>query len=478
MYYKDLRDWLKLVDEFGEVARIDGVDWNLEIGALTEMSRNLKGREVVPALLFDNITGYPAGYRVITSLLFSTKRVALTAGIAPEADTLKFTRALFKKVSQAPRIPPKVVETGPVLENLYEGSDVNVLKFPAPRFHEEDGGRYLGTASVTITRDPDDGWVNLGTYRVMVHDEQTLGFYTSPGKHAGFHRNKYWDQGKPCPVAISMGQDPLLFMFSSSSSREGVSEYDLAGGLKGEPIDVIRGPHTGLPIPAHAEIVIEGEAWPDDLREEGPFGEYTGYYGSGMRPEPVIRIKTILHRNDPIITASSPSKPPTDSAFVGARMFSARLWEQMEAAGVPGIQGVWCHPEGALFMLKVVSIKQMYPGHASQALAAVSGTQMGAYMGRYVIVVDEDIDPTNLGEVMWAVCTRSDPERSIDILRRCWSEPLDPGVEPGLNLNSRCLIDACIPYERRDTFPRVVGTSPELREKMTKKFAKFLHGQN
>ncbi|MDP2643815.1 MAG: UbiD family decarboxylase, partial [Desulfobacterales bacterium] len=100
--------------------------------------------------------------------------------------------------------------------------------------------------------------------------------------------------------------------------------------------------------------------------------------------------------------------------------------------------------------------------------------QMGAYMGRYVIVVDEDIDPTDLGQVMWAVCTRSDPERSIDILRRCWSEPLDPGVEPGLNLNSRCLIDACKPYERLGSFPRAVGTSPELRARMAEKFAKYL----
>ncbi|MDP2644424.1 MAG: UbiD family decarboxylase, partial [Desulfobacterales bacterium] len=163
MYYKDLRDWIKQVDEFGELARIDGADWDLEIGALTEISRNLKGREAVPALLFDSIPGYPAGYRVITSLLFSTRRVALTAGIAPEADTLKFTRALFEKVSRSAAIPPEFVATGPVLENVQEGGDVDVLKFPAPKFHEEDGGRYLGTASVTITRDPDDGWVNLGT---------------------------------------------------------------------------------------------------------------------------------------------------------------------------------------------------------------------------------------------------------------------------------------------------------------------------
>lgn len=478
MYYKDLRDWLRLVDEFGELTRIHGADWNLEIGALTEITKKESGREEVPALLFDNITGYPPEYRVITSILFSTKRVALTAGIELESSKLKFTRKLFEKVRSAPCIPPRTVGSGPVLENVHEGKDLNVLEFPAPKFHEGDGGRYLGTASVTITKDPHDGWFNLGTYRVMVHDEQTLGFYTSPGKHANFHRNKYWAQGRPCPVAISFGHDPLLFIVSSSPLREGDSEYDLAGGLKGEPIDVICGPYTGLPIPAHSEIVIEGEAWPGDVCEEGPFGEYTGYYGSGMRPEPVIRVKTILHRNNPIITASSPSKPPTDSAFIGARMYSARLWEQMESAGVPGIQGVWCHPTGALFMLKVVSIKQMYPGHARQTLAAVSGTQMGAYAGRYVIVVDEDIDPTDLGEVVWAVCTRSDPERSIDIMRRCWSEPLDPGVEPGLNMNSRCLIDACKPYERLSTFPRTVEISPELRERVREKFGRFLRGES
>lgn len=476
MYYKDLRDWLEIVDGFGELVRIDGADWDAEIGALTEISRREAKREPVPALLFDKIKGYPQGYRVISSVLCSTKRVALTAGIDPEPDTMRFTRMLYQKMRNAPPIRPRFVESGPVLENVHTGGDINLFEFPAPKWHEQDGGRYIGTGSVTITLDPQDEWFNLGTYRVMVHDEHSVGFYISPGKHANLHRSKYWAQNKPCPVAISVGHDPLLFMVAAGSTPEGVSEYDLAGGLKGEPIDVVPGPYTGLPVPAHSEMVIEGECWPGDVRDEGPFGEYTGYYGSGTRPEPVIRVKTVLHRNNPIIMGAPPSKPPTDAVYVTSRIFSAVLWEQLEAAGVPGIKGVWSHPAGSAIFLKVVSIEQQYPGHAKQTLAAVAGTRMGAYMGRYVIVVDEDIDPTNLEEVMWAVCTRSDPERSIDILRECWSEPLDTGVEPGLNLNSRCLIDACRPYHRIATFPAVVGTSPELRAKVLEKFGKALYG--
>jgi 4-hydroxy-3-polyprenylbenzoate decarboxylase len=149
------------------------------------------------------------------------------------------------------------------------------------------------------------------------------------------------------------------------------------------------------------------------------------------------------------------------------------LWDAIEAAGVPDICGVWQHHMAPNWMFTVVSIQQRYPGHARQAGLVASQAQGGAYMGRYVIVVDEDIDPSNIEDVIWALTTRSDPERDIEILRRCWSGPLDPIIpEGGKGFNSRAVIDACRPYEWRDQFPPVVEVEPELRERVLRKWAR------
>jgi 4-hydroxy-3-polyprenylbenzoate decarboxylase len=191
----------------------------------------------------------------------------------------ELVEAWEKMLDELKLIPPVYVEHGPVMENVHTGDEVNVLEFPTPKWHELDGGRYIGTGSMDITRDPDEDWVNLGTYRVMIHDEKRVGFYISPGARS-----------EPCPVAVVVGSDPLLFIASTLEVPYGMSEYAWAGGLRGRPFEVIKGPVTGLPIPAQAEIVLEGFAYPGEEEMEGPFGEWTGYYASSARPEPVIRV--------------------------------------------------------------------------------------------------------------------------------------------------------------------------------------------
>ncbi|HLB13012.1 MAG TPA: UbiD family decarboxylase, partial [Dehalococcoidia bacterium] len=287
MCYVDLRGWLSEVERMGQLKLIEGADWDLEIGALVEIiGRENKNR---PAILFDNIKGYPGGYRVVAGLLNNMSRLALTTGMGQGTSGLQFVQAWRNRMRNLAPIPPVLVSWGPVMENVMAGDQVDLTRFPAPKWHEKDGGRYIGTASVTITKDPDSDWVNLGTYRVMLHDKNTLAFYVSPGKQARIIREKYFAMGHPCPVAISFGQDPLLFMLAGLQMPPGVCEYDIAGGIKGEPFEVVRGEVTGLPLPAHAEIVIEGESLPTETRVEGPFGEFTGYYGSAERPEPFIR---------------------------------------------------------------------------------------------------------------------------------------------------------------------------------------------
>jgi len=475
MGIRDLRGWIKEAEALGEVKTIRGAEWNTEIGAITELAQH---RENGPAVLFDEVKGYPPGYRVLVNSLGSLKRTALTLGldtnIGSAMELVKAWRARSRKLLP---VPAKTVDTAPVMENVDEGQAVNVLKFPTPKWHEHDGGRYIGTGSVDITRDPEEGWVNLGCYRVMIHDERTVGFYISPGKHGRIQREKWFASGKPMKVAVSLGHDPLVFLAGSIEVPYGLSEYDWIGGVLGEPFEVLQSPVTGLPLPANAEIIIEGTAHPDRKRDEGPFGEWTGYYASDVRPEPTITVERVLYRSNPIMLGSPPGKPPSELTAYRSVMRSSIIWDEMEKAGVPDIQGVWCHPAGGTRLLIIVSIKQRYAGHARQAALAAMSCRGGAYLGRYVVVVDEDIDPTNTWDVLWAICTRSDPEKDIDIIRKMWSGPLDPITPPGQKgFNSRALIDATRPFDWKEQFPPVAVSGPDVLEAARKKWGQILFG--
>ena len=237
--YKDLRDWLEIVDSFGELKKVDGVDWNLEMGTLAEIFARESKSGVTPAVLFDNVPGYPKGYRTLFAQNASFKRMALNLGLDMNLSNLDLVRAFRQKLVTHEPIKHKVVTKGPILENVDSGDKVDLLKFPVPFMHELDGGRFIGTACLVTTRDPDEGWVNFGAYRGMVHDKNTMGLYISPGKHGSIQRNKYFERGQRCPVIVSVGQDPVLFMVSGNEIDYGVSEFDYAGGLKGEPIEVI-----------------------------------------------------------------------------------------------------------------------------------------------------------------------------------------------------------------------------------------------
>ena len=467
MLYNDLRSWMSKVDEFGELKTVEGCDWKYEMGAVTEVyARN----PPYSAILFDKIKDYPAGHRVLVGVHHqSLKRQCLTTHLPLDYDRYQFIQAWRKRLNNPTYIPPRVVETGPVLENVYEGKDIDLYSLPVPHWHEEDGGRYIGTAHVVITRDMDEGWVNLGCYRVMVHDKDTLALYISPGKQGRIIRQKYFDQGRPCPVAISFGDDPLLLTAAANSLPWGKSEYDYAGGIRGQAVDVILGKHTGLPISAYSEIAIEGDCLPDQQRREGPYGEWTGYYASGERTEPIIKVKRMMHRNNPILTGAPSSRPPGGSDDNLVR--SAFIWDHMEKAGVPDVKGVACF-QGRFFT--AVSIKQRYPGHAKQAGMIAAQCGAGAYLGRYIVVVDDDIDPYDMNDVLWAMCTRSDPANDTDFIRRAWSGPLDPVIpKDKKGFSTRAVIDATRPYEWMKDFPLASGSSAEMKEQVVKKYGKF-----
>jgi len=273
-----------------------------------------------------------------------------------------------------------------------------------------------------------------------------------------------------------LGQDPLLFL---AASALGVppqrSEYDYAGGLKGAPIRVVHGDVTGLPIPAEAELVLEGFFHPQKSVPEGPFGEFTGYYAGGVREEPLVEVKAVYHRHDPIILGSPPTRPPNESTFVASILRSQSIVEELLAAGVAGVMGVHCDEVGGGRMLVAVALRQLYPGHARQVLRLTASCYTGISLGKIVVVVDEDVDITDREELMWAVSTRVDPERDVEVSGRFPGNPIDPAPDRERAFySSRLLIDATRPYEWREKFAPPVQVERELTERVRRRWGHLL----
>ena len=477
----DLRSWLEQVRQIGKLRDVQGASWNEEVGALTDL--NAKSRKWT--LLFDEIQDYPRGYRVLTGSLLDSSRVALTLSFSPELDDQQLVQTLRQSLAAAQtsldRFPPQVLSTAPFLENRCEGSEVDMTRFPAMKWHEHDGGRYLGTLDAVITRDPDSGWVNLGTYRIMVHDQRRLGIHMNVSHHGRLHAEKYWAKGEACPVAISLGHQPVIGLVAGMEVPVEICEYDYLGSLLERRYPVVMGPVTGLPIPADSEIVVEGHIT-QELEKEGPYGEFMGYYAGGELRSPVIQVEAVYFRENPIVLGTGSGRPPYDYSYYRCPFRAAMLWNALQAAGLSGIRGVWCHEAGYSRALTVISMQPAYKGHAEQAGFLASQLPEGAFGGKYVVVVDDDIDPTNTDDVLWAICSRTDPALDIEFIRNSWGMNLDPMVQktPGSGLSelrmSRAIINACRPFERtlRGDFPEVVEPSPSMKETVLSKWGDLL----
>jgi len=467
----DLRAFLDAVRASGELQEVSGAHWNLEIGALTELFAE---RQPTPALLFDSIPGYADGRRVLSNVLFSPRRQALALGVAPELRGIPLVRTIKSRLAELRPIAPQEVKDAAVRQNVIEGNGVNLLHFPAPHWHEKDGGRYIGTFDAVISRDPGSGYVNVGTYRVQVHDEKTVGLWIIPGKHGNLIAEKYWSKGQDCPFLIACGMPPSMVLASAVGIPWGVSEYDFLGGLLGTPIPVVRGNATGLPMPANAELVLEGFAPPpqQSSHPEGPFGEWPGYYASGTVDRPVVKVSTIYHRDDPIITGDPPLKTYLNTDIY-MYIRAANIWSSMERGGIPDVSGVWFPRQGRFVV--AVAIRQRYPGHARQVGHGVLATRDGGRDTRLVIVVDDDIDITNINEVLWAVASRWDPKRQseiVDVPASDLNPTLTPAQRAANDMVSSCqIIDACRPFARKDEFPAVSSVSSDYREQVLKQWS-------
>jgi UbiD family decarboxylase len=471
---RDLRAWLAAVEQRGGLRTIDAlVDPVEEMGGLTYLVSKEEG---APALLFTNVAGAQPGMRALFNLLGTSRsRIALAIGLDPALGPRELVQELRARIGR--RVPPETVapEAAPVFENVQMAGDVDLYAFPVPKHWPLDGGRYIGTADAVITRDPDLGYLNVGTYRMMVHDRNHVGLYLSPGKDARLHITRAWQRGEDIEVAAALGVHPLWMIVASQTFPKNVSEYEAIGGVMGEPLELVQGKTTSLLVPARAEIVIEGTIRANSTRREGPFGEFTGYYGRPEAGAPLVEVTAVVHRTEPILTnALMADYPSCEMALFYAITKSARLWDDLDTYGIPGIRGVWTVPAAASgFGMVVVSIEQRYAGHAGQVLGLAANAPSAAYYTKWVVVVDEDVDPTDLNQVLWAMSTRCNPVEDIDILRNSWSTWLDPTQNPPEERpwGSRALINACKEHRYLETFSRRTTLTRPMWERLAARWA-------
>jgi UbiD family decarboxylase len=466
MSYNDLRGWMAEVDKLGELKIIEGAHWDKEIGCIGDMMAVRNG----PALLFDKIPGYPPGFRVLGNPFLSNNRTATLLGISQNLTRLQMVDAWRKRLKQVKPVPPVEVKTGPILENFMTGSDVDLYKFPTPVWHEKDGGRFIGTGCAIVSKDPEENWVNVGTYRCQIFDKNLLSVGLNPGKHGTQMMEKYHKNGEPFPLAVVCGMDPMLLMAACSPlTGWNESEYNFTGWVKGEPVQVLPGKTTGLPIPATAEIVLEGEIPPPprlQRKMDGPFGEWRRFYNGSMHP--IMEVKSISYRNDPIILGVFPQAMHIPEYFT-IPVMAGELWNVLEYSGVPNIKGVWFGLGLVWPVFCVISIKQSYSGHAKQAALAAAGSKTNTISGLFMVVVDDDIDITDERDVLWAIANRANLD-SIQIVSGIQTLAGSPKRPGGPLVNDRVIIDACWPYEQRDRFPQIHRFSPQLQEVVKNKF--------
>jgi phenylphosphate carboxylase beta subunit len=468
MAYRDLREFIEQLEKEGELQRITAeVDWNLELSHISKLNDEKGG----PALLFENVKGY--GTPVFCSALASPKRLAVALDFPRHLSVMGCAKEWMQRLMKE-KVPPVDVPTGPCKENVDMGDKVNLFKFPIPKYYDKDGGRYIGTTHSIISRSPETGWVNLGTHRMQVLDEKHAGIWMIPGKHVELHLREYEKLGKPMPVAVAIGYDPITFLCASAPFPPGESEYDYIGALRGQPVETVRGETVDLPIPAYAEVVLEGEVDPVKVRQEGPYGEYSGYY-QATYPKPFMKVNCVTYRNKPIHWGCTTGRPVTDIHILMALNRTATLWTDLEKMGLPGIQGVYCPPETGGYFTAIVSVKQLYAGHARQVGAAVVSCPSGAYSTKLVVVVDEDVDPSDLRQVWWAIGMKFQPDRGTDILKRGWSSHIDPSLPiEDKDTTSRMILDATTPFEwKEQKKPTLITLNEDVVKRVKKRWGEF-----
>lgn len=441
MAFSDLREYVHKLEELGELKRVkQEVDWKYEIGAWTRHVYDMNPSG--PALLFENVKGYDKSYKVLTNAVGSHKRVAMALGIDPEVSKRELILMVTERLKG--RIKPILVKTGSVQENVHLGKEINLFEFPAPWFYPRDGGRFIGTWHGVVSKDPETEKVNVGCYRVQVQDRDkcTIGF--TPGHHMGIHFARKELTGDPLEVALVIGAEEAVPIISAIGIPYGLSEYEVVGGIRGQPLLLVKCNTVDLEVPADAEIVIEGKLHTDVQHRlpEGPFGEYLGYHGGGIRMRPMLEVTCIMHRNEPILRSHLTGKPPTESNIMDSIVKSAEGFLMFSEQGPAGVKAINNAVEAGGTIVTIIQMSPYYVGHSREVARLWLSQGVGA-SSKLVIIVDDDIDPFDLGQVFWALGSRTQGSRDVEVLKYCKTSRSDPSVPRGQGeYTDRMIIDA------------------------------------
>jgi 4-hydroxy-3-polyprenylbenzoate decarboxylase len=482
-YLKSLRDYIKLLEEAGELHTIETcVDWNLEIGAIIRKINDLKG----PAILFNNIKDYPKGYRVLGSPVgVSAKedmfyaRIAISLGLPKNASAAEIIEEL-SHLRDNPLIPPKIVQKAACKENIFTGDAVNLLSLPAPYLHDGDGGRYIGTWHTVITKSPDGECINWGMYRIMIHDSKNLTGLIVPTQHIGMHFSEWKKINKDMPFAIVIGTDPVIPLVSSMNIPYGMCEGDVVGGYIKEPLEVVKCETVDLYVPAYSEIVIEGHVSISDTKPEGPFGEYTGFMTFASKEQPVFQVSAVTHRDNPILTAVCPGEPVDDHVCMSLSLAGDAL-NILRKSNIPVIM-TFIPPMAALHLLIISVDKRAFKGKdIIQAIGkCIWSDKIGTLLPK-IIVVDKDVNPTNLNQVLWNFSTKCHPEHGTVIFPPTQVFPLSPYLskeEKTARSSPTIIYDCTWPNEWQEDFiPKKVSIESiwpkEIQEKIEKNWKEY-----
>ncbi|MEQ9617807.1 MAG: UbiD family decarboxylase [Deltaproteobacteria bacterium] len=426
---KDIRDYITILKSIGELQEIDEeVDLNLEIGAIIRRVCELRA----PAPLFNKIKGIQNGARVLGAPagLSSQKglkmsRIACSLGFKPDTDPNEIVNTLANSIIKE-GIQPVTVKEGICHENLYVGEEVDLTSLPAPYIHKGDAGRYFNTWGTVVVETPDKTWTNWSIARIMLIDKNRMTGLVAPQQHLGIIHKMWNDRGKPTPFALALGCEPAVPFFSATPLPENVSEADIMGAHFGEPVEVVPCKTVDLEVPATCEIVIEGTISDTEKISEGPMGEFAGYMGEA-HPEPVFKATAITHRNNPILPVVSAGFPVEDTQTCCGIMYSALLLAELRKKGFPATSCFGVLESALHWFVVTVSRTDLSEKYALKLTHAAKDIIFESKPGvdiPKVILLDDDIDPSNLNEVIWAYATRCHPDTDAHLYTHEKTMPL------------------------------------------------------
>jgi len=430
---KDLREYLSVLESLDDVEHIDRrVSAVLEAAAITRWSTEQRR----PAPLFDDVEGVEPGFRLLgaAGALSSDRRhplarVALSLGLSHDVTARELVEHLAAAHGKAP-IPPKLIsaDEAPCKQNILLGEEATLDRFPIPLVHQDDGGRYVNTWGIIVASTPDRRWTNWSISRIMMIDGRHMTGLVLPQQHIGVIWAEWEKIGKPMPFAVVQGGDPGVPMIGGMPIPADVDEGSFLGTLYGEPVEVVKCETIDLDVPATAEVVIEGHLSITRDATEGPYAEFHGYALPETSPEPVYTIEAITYRDNPIWPVTSTGRPPDDSQIAPAVGVSAEMVALLRNAGLPVTTG-WLLVDTACHWM-IITVprhwRDVLPGTSTtefvHRIGELMSTNRVGHMCPVTYLLDDDIDPTNTSDVLWALGTRIHP----NLRQEHWPVPILP----------------------------------------------------